>query len=172
VAITTFAECQDPWSVSTVYPPGHRSTEVTVTILGALTLTGLAPGAASWGVVLQLATSIGITGFIAGGGFSLVLGTEYRHHRLEDMQVGGVAIKGAVISVLLAPLVSFAAIGLGGSGVSLGLLAANVIGSALLGGLTAAGTVVLAQRSAPRLEAGLSLEDRELSAASQATQGE
>jgi hypothetical protein len=141
------------------------------TILSAAALTGLAPGSVSLGVILQLALSIGITGFVAGAGFSIVLGTEYRRHRLEDMQVGGMAIKGAVISVLLAPWVSFAAIGLGGSGVSLGLLAANVIGSALLGGLTAAGTVILAQRSARRLEAGASPEGRELSPASEAPRG-
>jgi hypothetical protein len=141
------------------------------TILSALTLTGLAPGPASFGVLLQLAMSIGITGFVAGAGFSLVLGTEYRRHRLEEMQVGGMAIKGAVISVLLAPWVSFAAIGLGGSGVSLGLLAANVIGSALLGGLTAGGTVILAQRSARRLEPGASPEGRELGPATEAPRG-
>jgi len=141
------------------------------TILSALTLTGLAPGAASLGVIVQLAMSIGITGFVAGAGFSLVLATEYRRHRLEEVQVGGMAIKGAVISVLLAPWVSFAAIGLGGSGVSLGLLAANVIGFALLGGLTAGGTGMLAQRSARRLELGASLEGREFGSATEVPRG-
>lgn len=90
---------------------------------------------------------MGITGFIAGAGFSLFLGTTYRHHGLEDLRASRIALWGAIVSGMVAPALSIAAIGFGASGIGLGFLSANAIGAAVFGALAAGGTVALAQRS-------------------------
>lgn len=120
---------------------------------GALSVTGLIPPM-GLGILLRLALSVGITGFFAGTGFSLFLGTAHRHHRLEDLRAGRIALGGAIVSGLVAPALSIAVMGFGAPGIGFGFLAANAMGAAVFGGLTAGGTVALAQRSSRRLGQG------------------
>ena len=125
---------------------------------GALGLLGVVPPI-GLGVLVRLALNVGVTGFLAGAGFSLFLGTTYRDRRLEDLKAGSIALRGAAVAGLVAPALSTVAVGLGASGIGIGFLAANAIGAAVFGGLTAGGTVVLAQRSARQLASGVSADE-------------
>jgi hypothetical protein len=123
-------------------------------LLGALGLAGLVPPI-GLGMLLRLSLNVGITGFLAGTGFSLFLGTRYGNHQLEDLRVGRVALWGTALSGLLAPALSIVTMRFGASGIGLGFLAASAIGAGIFGGLTAGGTIALAQRSARRLGADM-----------------
>jgi divalent metal cation (Fe/Co/Zn/Cd) transporter len=128
---------------------------------GALGLLGVVPPI-GLGVLVGLALNVGVTGFLAGAGFSLFLGTTYRNRRLEDIRAGSIALRGAAVAALVAPALSTVAVGLGASGIGMGFLAANAIGAAVLGGLTAGGTVALAQRSARQLASSASADESHL----------
>ena len=130
----------------------------TFVVLGSLGLAGLVPPI-GLGTLLRLSLNVGITGFLAGTGFSLFLGTRYGRHELGDLRAGRIALWGAAVSGLVAPTLSVLVMGYGASGVGLGFLAASFIGAATFGGLTAGGSVILAQRSARRLGAGLASDE-------------
>lgn len=126
----------------------------TFVVLGSLGLAGLVPPI-GLSILLRLSLNVGITGFLAGTGFSLFLGTRYRRHELGDLRAGRIALWGAAVSGLVAPTLSVLVMGVGASGVGLGFLTASFLGAATFGGLTAGGSVIVAQRSARRLAAGL-----------------
>ena len=128
---------------------------------GALGLLGVVPPI-GLGVLVRLAVSVGLTGFLAGAGFSLLLGTTYRNHRLDDLRAGSIALRGAAVAGLLAPALGTVAVGLGASGLGIGFLVANALGAALFGGLSAGGTVVLAQRSSRLLASSASADESRL----------
>lgn len=124
-------------------------------ITTTLLLIGPRPASAGWWVVFAIAKTVGVTGFITGGVFSLYLGVVHRDRQLHELRAGRLALAGGVIA----------------SGLSVGLLVANgglilpmqaVIGEGLiaaaLGALTAGGTIRLSQRAAGSGDASSALE--------------
>jgi hypothetical protein len=97
----------------------------------------------SLGVVIGLnAATFAALGFLGGTGFAGILGLGEGRRRFDQLSLPRFAAWGAVGGVLLGGL--GAAVGLWGGGV--GLLGAAMVGAAtLLGGASAAGTLVVAR---------------------------
>ena len=101
-----------------------------VLLLGAFGLLGLAPTFPPLGGLLRIATRFGITGFLAGAGFSAFLTYVYQGEKLNGIKSTPFILGGALVSALLSPF-------LGGTA---------LIGT-LLGGGTAAATLTAARRA-------------------------
>jgi hypothetical protein len=106
---------------------------ITLALLSILYVAGDSP-LMSWELVLRGASSMGATGFLAGGAFSAFLGFAYRDRSLLDINIGWFALGGAVVA------------GVGGAVIANGALL-----GAIFGGVTAAGTIKLAKRASRRL---------------------
>ena len=106
---------------------------ITLALLSILYVAGDSP-LMSWELVLRGASSMGATGFLAGGGFSAFLALAYRDRRLLDINTGWFALGGAVVA------------GVGGA-----LIANGALLGAIFGGVIAAGTIKLAKRASRRL---------------------
>ena len=104
-----------------------------------------------WLFILKLATIIGVTGSLTGGAFSAFLGFAYRDRSLLEIKVRRFALGGAIIAGLFSPVVAVIAGTLTGTGLASGNLIGVGAMAALLGGVTAGGTIKLAQRAARKL---------------------
>lgn len=138
---------------------------VTIPIMGVLHLMGLDYFPS--GLATLIAKNLFAMGFVAGGAFSTYLGLAYRNRGFDELRPRRFALVGAVFSVLLVPTFTF----LPGLGMLLGgsfngAVAGGIALAAALGGVTAFGTVKIAQNAA--LEAGpqsgerLGTDEREL----------
>ncbi|HEX6573577.1 MAG TPA: hypothetical protein VF042_01285 [Gemmatimonadaceae bacterium] len=96
---------------------------------------------------LGMGIRIGVVGAIAGAAFSSFISLAYRGKRLAEISALRFGIGGAVFAGLLVPLGIETIRIIGGDGfLPLNYLADDFVLSTVFGGLTAAGTMVLAQR--------------------------
>jgi hypothetical protein len=117
-------------------------------IATGLFLTGLYPASAGWLVALAIAKNVGVTGFLTGGVFSLYLGVVHRQRQLHELRAGRLAFAGAVIAAVL----SVGTLVLnGGLILPIQALVGDGLIAALLGAVTAGGTIRLSQRASGRL---------------------
>jgi len=114
-------------------------------ITTAAFLTGLYPASAGWWVAFAIAKAVGVTGFITGGAFSLYLGIVHRDRQLHELRAGRLALAGAVIAAVLS--VSLLVLN-GGLILPIQALVGDGLIAALLGAVTAGGTIRLSQRAA------------------------
>jgi hypothetical protein len=96
-------------------------------------------GAAPLGMILFSAAGVGVAGFLAGAGFSVVLSVAERRRRLSDLSLLRVGAWGVVGALLVA--------GPFGLELPISELVPFLASVAALGGLSSAGTVALAKRS-------------------------
>jgi hypothetical protein len=101
-----------------------------VLLLGAFVLLGLAPTFPPLGGLIRIAMRFGLTGLVAGAGFSAFLTYVYQGEKLTGIKSTPFILGGALVSAVLSPF-------LGGTA---------LIG-ALLGGGTAAVTLAAARRA-------------------------
>ena len=113
-----------------------------------------------WRVIPYVAANFGVAGFLAGGAFSAFLRVAYRDRPILEIKVGRFALGGAVIAGLLFPTVTMLARMSIGTGMSLGDLLATGLMAAFFGGVTAGGTIKLAQRTTRKLS-GAAIDELE-----------
>lgn len=117
----------------------------------ALLTTGYLAGAVfpmadPWRLILLVATSSGVSGFLTGGLFSGYLGVVYRDRPLLGIRKSRFALGGALVAGLSSALVS---VGTGSfAGFPIGFIAVSVVQTAVFGGITAGVTIAMAQRAA------------------------
>jgi len=128
-----------------VWATGWAVGAVVLTLLVPLAL-GFPSGAGILGGILKAAGVFGGLGFLCGSAFSVYLGVVGRNKRLKDLGPLRYALRGAVASGVILPILAFA---LPGSGDfhfwvrTFGMAGITIV----LGGLSAFATVKLAQRS-------------------------
>jgi len=125
-----------------------------VVISSLLQLFGLGPGVPFWQFALVVAQNFAGVGFLSGGAFSLFLGVAGRNKSLDELNAGLFGLGGALAAGLFLPLFTIAVNGLGGFPVS---LAATTIMSgvaATLAGVTAYGTIKIAQGGSRQISGG------------------
>lgn len=120
-------------------------------LLVPIHLLDLLPVSNPWTVILSFSGNLGVVGFLVGGGFSAYLSLAYRNRLLLEIKAGRFALAGAVVAVLLSPIVGHVAVASSGLGASLGDLVAGGVFPAVMGGITAAATIKLAQNASRRL---------------------
>ena len=137
-------------------------------LLAPIHLLDLLPVGDPWRVILSVSANLGVVGFLVGGGFSAFVSFAYRDRSLLEIRTGRFALWGAVVAGFLSPIVSHVAIMPTGLGVSLGDLVAGGVFTAVLGGITAGATIMLAKNATRRLAQPaterLEAEQREVSA--------
>lgn len=103
----------------------------------------------------------GFIGSITGGVFSAYVAARFRHMRVEDLKAGQFALGGALIGVLSALLMQL--LGFGASIIIREDLLVLVWAMAIfgtIGGVTAIGTIKMAQRALPPMESDQQLDAR------------
>lgn len=126
--------------------------------LTALHLAGGAPESEPWRLILYVSANFAVTGMIAGGAFSAYLATMYRGRDLLGIRVSRFALGGAVTAAALSSLATLVAKGLAGAGASFDALIASGMWGAVLGGVTAAGTIKLAQTASRQLNSATRMQ--------------
>lgn len=105
----------------------------------------------------------GIFGALIGGGFSLFIAANFRHQRIESVSPGRFALGGGLVTAAAVLLTRYASgpnglidQALANPAMFYGSLAMQMVVAGAVGGLTAFGTIKLAQRGAEleRLDAG------------------
>jgi hypothetical protein len=124
-------------------------------LLSAMKLVGALP---AWELVLYVAANIGVTGLLTGGVFSAFLRAAYADRPLLSIRVGRLALAGAAIAATCTPLVGLVLRSLAGQAIVAADLLAGAPLAAVLGALTAGGTIHVAQREARRLASGATAE--------------
>lgn len=119
--------------------------------LSALHLAGGMPEAQPWRLIFYVSANLGVTGFIAGGAFSAYLARAYRDQDLLDIRPVRFAAGGALTAGALSSLASIVARSFTEAGVGFDATLASGMWGVVLGGVTAAGTIKLAQAAARRL---------------------
>jgi hypothetical protein len=120
-----------------------------IAVLGTLRATGLLP--VSWSWVLYVSSNLGATGFLTGVAFSIYLPLAYRSKQVADIRVGRFSLQGAAVSALLVPAVTWLARATVGLGVPIGDLVSFGLTGAVVGGVTSAVTLKVAQHGHRRL---------------------
>ena len=119
--------------------------------LSALYLAGGMPETQPLKLILYVSSNLAITGFVTGGAFSAYLARAYRNRDVLGISALRFAVGGALTAGVFASLITVGARLSAGAGISLdGLLASGMWG-VVLGGVTAAGTIKLAQGATRRL---------------------
>lgn len=130
----------------------------TFTVWSALHLLGgLLPVAEPWGLITAISAGAGFSGFVSGLVFSGFLRAAYSGRSLLDLSVPRLALAGAAVAGALSVAGGFALQLLFGVILPIGAVATSAIMPALLGALTAGGSIRAAQGAERRL-AGTSLD--------------
>jgi hypothetical protein len=96
---------------------------------------------------IGMGVRIGVVGALAGAAFSAFISVAYRGKRLAEISWARFGIGGAILAGLFVPTwLETASILTGGGLVPLNLVTDDIIFSTVFGGITAAGTMILAQR--------------------------
>ena len=109
------------------------------------------PSPDPWRFILYVAANFGVGGVLAGGAFSAFLRVAYRDRSLLEIRVGRFALGGAVIAGLFSSTLTALARMSIGTAMPLGDLILMGVFGAFLGGVTAGGTIKLAQRATRKL---------------------
>jgi hypothetical protein len=107
---------------------------------------------AFWAGAIPVTIMAGISGFIGGTMFSLVLGTIHRRRRLEELSPLRMGLWGGLAGLIVPMALLWVAASVG-IGLQLGALVSLIVACGGLGATTAGGTVKLAQWSQGELEA-------------------
>ena len=90
---------------------------------------------------------IGVVGALAGAAFSTFMSIAYRGKRLSEISAAKFGIGGAIVGGLFVPAwMQSLSLLTGGGLVPFNLINSDIVLSTLFGGITAAGTMILAQR--------------------------
>ncbi len=136
-----------------VWAVGWAGASVVVT--SVLQLLGIGTtGLPFWQFAIVVAQNFAGFGFLCGGAFSLFLGVAGRKKSLEELNAGLFGAGGAVVAGIFLPVFTMVVNGLGGSPTPMAAVASMSGIAATLGGLTAFGTIKLAQGSSHRLSEG------------------
>jgi hypothetical protein len=96
---------------------------------------------------IGMGVRIGVVGALTGAAFSAFISVAYRGKRLAEISAARFGIGGAILGGLFVPAwIETMSILTGGGIVLLNLITDDFIFSAVFGGITAAGTMILAQR--------------------------
>jgi hypothetical protein len=96
---------------------------------------------------LGMGIRIGVVGAITGAAFSAFISFAYRGKRLAEISAARFGIGGAILGGLFVPAwLETMSVLTGGGFIPLNLVADDFVFSAVFGGITAAGTIILAQR--------------------------
>ena len=135
---------------------------VTAPIMGVVYWLGY--GHFPLGLATRVAQTLFAMGFLAGGTFSTYLAVAHRHKRFDELRPGRFAVFGGIFAGLLVPVFSLIpGLGMLLGGSFYGAVAGSVGLAVVLGGVTAFGTVKIAQNAAltsgsespPELEPGV-----------------
>ncbi len=110
----------------------------------------LASGTIFFPDLIFLSVFAGLIGSITGGVFSAFVAARFRHMRLDDLKAGQFALGGVLIGVLASLLLQV--LGFGSTILipsDLGYLVWGMVVYGTIGGVTALGTIKIAQRSLP-----------------------
>lgn len=96
---------------------------------------------------IGMGVRIGVVGALAGGAFAAFMGLAYRGKRLSEISAARFGIGGAVLAGAFVPAwMQTMSLLTGGGFVPLNLITDDIVLSTVFGGITAAGTMILAQR--------------------------
>jgi hypothetical protein len=121
---------------------------VTAVTFGVLRVLGVLAPEFSWGAVLETAVNFGIIGTVAGGAFSALIRLRYHGRDLLEISATRFGVSGGLLAGLFVP--AFIILGRMATGVGflpLDVLVQSGALAAVLGGLTAGGSLKLAQKA-------------------------
>lgn len=119
----------------------------TLVALSAAQFLGVLPPAYSWNPILEVATNLGIFGSVAGGAFSGFIRWRYRGRSILEISSARFGVGGAAVAGSFIPLfITVGRLATGAPWLGVEALAVSGLLAAVLGGLTAGGSLVLAQR--------------------------
>jgi hypothetical protein len=124
----------------------------TAVTFGGLLLAGVLSPEFTWGTVVETALNLGITGIVAGGAFSAVIRLRYHGRQLLDISLARFGVTGGVLAGLFVP--AFIILGrlvTGAGALPIETLLLSGAWATVFGGLTAAGSLKLAQRASLEL---------------------
>ena len=119
-----------------------------VAIISVVYGLGLAGGRSFLESVGAAASSFGVLGFLAGGAFSVYLGSIGRRRQLHEISAGRTAVIAGLLTAVCVPLFRIGIQALGSSFiVPIEVVLLTSVLPGVLGGLTAFGTIKIAQGS-------------------------
>lgn len=123
-----------------------------VAAFAVLKVAGFLPDGVIWLDALGIAARLGIAGGIAGGAFSLVVGSLFRGRRLSDLSAVRFGIGGGIMAGLGVPLFLETMSLLSGGGlIPLQYVLGDGVLAGVFGAIAAGGSLKLAQRAEPLL---------------------
>lgn len=115
-----------------------------------LYLAGLFPVTSGWGVVLIMAKTLAVPGFVTGGAFSVYLGVRHRNRHILDLSVLRLALAGGAVAAVT--LVGYLVAQGAPAYPSVLLIDGAIAGG--LGAVTAGGTILLSKHATRRMRDG------------------
>lgn len=132
---------------------GWAGASVLVTSL--VQLVGLGPGGIPfWQFAIVVAQNFAGFGFLCGGAFSLFLGVAGRKKQLDELNAGLFGLGGGIAAGVALPVFTTVVNGLSGFPTPMAALGVMSGIAATLGGITAYGTIKIAQGSSRRISDG------------------
>lgn len=117
-------------------------------VLSTLSFFVIAPPVSFLPFALVAAVNSAALGFLGGGAFSVYLGIVGRNKRLEELNATRFGLGGAVVAGAFVPVFTTLLFGVGGLSMPLAATVTMTGMAALMGGVTAFGTIKIAQRGA------------------------